>query len=150
MAGFSSLIWPFFFWGKRIWAQLLLKCLCFVPWVRLYWQQFGKHIASTRILLPSQVSKPSIVTQATTTTQLKGRKEKRIRSCVAIRARLFSIYSWKRWVCDWRMDQSVDFWPKDIRLMLPRPKFGNTKLLPIIDLRKKLKFILIRSDVIRL
>ena len=139
MAGFSAFIWPFFFWGKRIWAPLLLKCLWFVPWVRLYWQQFGEQIASTRNSPPIasiETIKSKSVKRKRQPQRIKVRRKKRIRSCVAIRARLFSISSRARWVCDWHMDQSVDFWSRDFGLMRPRPKFGKREIIANIWLAK--------------
>ena len=39
-------------------------------------------------------------------------------------------------ICNWRRNQSMEFWSKDISLMSPPPKFGKRDLLPIFDLQK--------------
>ena len=136
--GRISFIWPFFFWGKQIWAPLLLNVCDSYPGYGYTGSNLENTLLQREILLPSQVSKPSKVTQVLTTTQ-KVRRKKRIRSCVAIRAIFFSVSSRARWVCDWQMDQLADVWSNDISLMRPRPKFGKRKIIANNWVAKKRK-----------
>ena len=126
-----------------MWALLFFKCLWLLPWVRLYWQQFGEHMASTRNS-PSVVSIEASTSSASVNQNAKGLLQKRIRYCIAIRKR-FSSFSFQSGIsCDWGLSQSVKFCSKFIGLMWLPPKFRKCRFCHLL-IREKMEYIWIRS-----
>ena len=99
-----------------------------------------KQIASTWNYPSITSIKASTSSASVDQNALRSARKKKFRSCVVlilarslvILPRLFRA----RWVCDWRMKQSVKFWSKNTSLMRPSPKFGKRELFANFGLAK--------------
>ena len=92
------------------------KCQWFVPWVRLYWQQFGEHIASTRNS-PPIASIETITSKASVNHNAKDQEEKKDPFLCSIFARDFFQFLLEQdgfeidvWINQWNFGQRILVW----------------------------------------